>query len=95
MGMSDSILSEVYYENGFSDGACAPMYVAIGPLNLIKTMSHDFEALCNEIEQSTLNGSIIDVYEFIPNTWNKSTFMRAYDWSMEERRYIERLPLKN
>lgn len=95
MGMTEGIVEEVYYMNGFSDGTCAPIYVAIGPLNSIKTMSHDFETLCNEIEQSALNGSIIDVYEFIPNTWNKSTFMRAYDWSMKEHRYIEHLPLKN
>ena len=43
MGVNEKVLSEVYYKNGFLDGAMAPMYIAIGPLEVIKTMSHDLK----------------------------------------------------
>ncbi len=95
MGVNKKVLSEVYYKNGFFDGAMAPMYIAIGPLEVIKTMSHDLEALQGEIETSSLNGSIIDIYEYLPNTWEKPTLISQYDWSLEEHRYIKRKNLKN
>ena len=93
--MDEWILSEVCYKNGFHDGIMSPIYIAIGPLGVIKTMSHDLGALQGEIEASALNGSIIDIYEYLPDTWEKPTLICQYDWSLEEHRYIKRETLKN
>ena len=93
--MDEQILSEVCYQNGFKDGIISPIYVAIGPLEVIKTMSHDLETLQREIEASGLNGSIIDIYEYLPDTWDAPILISQYDWSLEEHRYIKRETLKN
>ena len=37
--MDEWTLSEVCYENGFHDGRLSPIYIAIGPLGVIKTMT--------------------------------------------------------
>lgn len=93
--MDKWFLSEICYKNGFHDGIMSPIYVAIGPLEVIKTMSHDLEALQGEIKASDLNGSIIDIYEYLPDTWNEPTLISQYDWSLKEHRYIKRENLKN
>ena len=93
--MNDWTLSEVCYKNGFCDGRMSPIYVAIGPLEVIKTMSHDLEALQGEIETSGLNGSIIDIYEYLPDTWEKPTLISQYNWSLDKHQYIKRENLKN
>ena len=93
--MNDWTLSEVCYKNGFHDGIMSPIYVAIGPLEVIKTISHDLEALQGEIETSGLNGSIIDIYEYLPDTWEKPTLISQYDWSLDKHQYIKRENLKN
>lgn len=93
--MDEWTLSEVCYENGFHDGRLSPIYIAIGPLGVIKTMSHDLGALQGEIEISKSNGSILDVYEYLSDTWEKPNLVSHYVWSLEEHRYIKEEILKN
>lgn len=93
--MDEWMLSEIYYENGFKDGIISPIYIAIGPLGEIKTLSHDLYTLQKEIEMSELNGSIIDIYEYYPDTWDKPFTVCQYDWSLSEHKYLRRESLKN
>lgn len=95
--MDKYILSEVCYRNGFADGQSAPIYYVTGPLELVKTMSHELEAVKNEIESLTVcNGWLLTIYEFIPDSWNEPQLITEYVWEANENKYVERnLNLKN
>lgn len=86
----------LYYLNGFKDGQAAPIYFATGLMGFVQTMTHDLEALQGEIEgaASQITNSIL-IYKFIPNTWEAPKFECAYDWDVEEKKYIKRNYLKN
>ena len=94
--MNNQLLCNVYYQNGFKDGQASPIHYATGVMGSIQTMTHSLEALQGEIEcaETPKTNSII-IYKFIPDTWEISKFVCAYDWDNDKNKYIKREELKN
>lgn len=95
--MDKYTLSEVCYMNGFTDGQNAPIYYATGSMELVRTMSHDLEAIKGEIEMLPESiGWLLTIYEATPNTWDEPRLIAEFEWNDIEHKYIERnLNLKN
>lgn len=89
--MDEYTLSEVCYMNGFANGQNAPIYYATGSMELVRTMSHNLEAVEGEIE--TLSNSIgwlLTIYEATPNTWDEPRLVSEFEWNDIEHKYVKR-----